>query len=99
MMGEQGPAEAWYEAINAISRMINVQPLPKEVLVAENDDWKLTINLTSDAIKVEQSELRRFEILAEGKKYLCFCILGPGGGIVGGMPEDQFIAEMKALSA
>lgn len=95
---EAGPSVAWYEAVKAIGRMANVQPLPKEVLTVENDDWKLTINLTGCAHNMGDHDLGRFEILTEGKKYLSFGILSPSGGMIGGMSEDQFIGEMQRLA-
>ncbi len=86
-----GPSVAWVESVEAIGRMAGVKPLPSEMVTVENDDWKLTINLTNK----QQCDLAPYDVLIEGKKYFAFGILAPSGGMVGGMSEDQLIDEMR----
>lgn len=92
------PAAAWFEALNVIARLTGQTPLPKEVLTVENDDWKLTLNNSKAAHLLQHGALGPFEIFVEGKKYLVFGVLAPFGGMLGGIAEDQFIAEMQAIS-
>jgi len=99
-MSESGPALAWVEAVNAAARIIDVVPLPKDMVSAESGDWKLTVNVTGAPCEMADGSgttLQPFDIFAQSTKYFVFAILSPSGGCIGGMPEDDFIAEMKSL--
>lgn len=97
-MSERGPSEAWSAAVFAVAAMFPEPPLPKQVIDVERGDWKLKLNNTERAVDLPHgTTLEPFEILAESKTCLAIGILGPGGGMLGGVPEDTFIAEMKAL--
>ncbi len=72
------------------------------LFAAERGDWKLTINASPEPVLPEgmSAELCAWTIFAENSRYLVFGLFGPAGGMIGGgMSEDQFIAEIKGLTA
>jgi len=94
----EGPAIAWVEAVGAVARLVGEVPLPRKMITVENGDWKLTLNNSGELHALaDGTELDKYDCLAEGKIYFSFAIVSPAGGCIGGMPEDQFIAEMKAM--
>lgn len=98
MDNQSGPSEAWFEAVHAVGRITGQTPLPKGLVVAENDDWKLSLNNSGEPLDLDGVDLGKFECFVEGKKYIVFGVVAPSGGMIGGMPEDQFIAEMQAIA-
>jgi hypothetical protein len=72
----------------------------KGVFVGERGDWKLTINASPEPAKPEwmNSTLMPWTIFAENTRYLVFGVFAPDGGMVGGMTEADFIAEIEALT-
>jgi len=101
-MSGRNPSLAWALAAQAIAFKLGVAPLPHGTSEAEVGRWRLAINATSLDLthKAEGKpdvELRPFEVYAEHLDYVAFGLLAPDGGVVGGYPEAQFIADMVAF--
>lgn len=94
-----GVSIAFVMAVDVIAQTIGQAPLPTGLNTAEAGDWKLTVNNSRETVKFGEHELQPFDMFAENKRYLAFGIFGPAGGMIGGMPEDQFIADMRSLGA
>jgi hypothetical protein len=94
-----GVSEAFVEAVGAISRYSNLKPLPAGVTAIETTEWKLAVNASLKATDHDGSPLGPYEVRAEHRDYLVIALLHPNGGMVGGgMPEDEFIEQMKAIA-
>lgn len=96
-MSEDRPiSEAYFLAVSAIGDQVG-KPLPKGINRATVGDWKLTLNASLEPVKLDDTTtLPAFELLAENTVYVAFATFGPYGGMIGGMTEDRFIADMKA---
>ncbi|WP_034157901.1 hypothetical protein [Sphingomonas sp. ERG5] len=73
-------------------------PLPLRGLVtAEAGDWKLTINASDEAKSIDgrRDPLEPFTIIAENTRYFAFGVICPGGGLIGGMSEAEFIEQIE----
>lgn len=99
-MSDRPISTAFAAAAGAIAAVLGISPI-KGLHVAETDGWKLTINASMEPVACEglPTPIGPYEIHAEGKIYLAFGVLDPFGGMVGGIDEDSFIAEMEAIAA
>lgn len=94
-----GVSVAFVMAVDVIAQTIGQTPLPPGLNTAEAGDWVLTVNNSREPATFGGQELQPWDMFAENKRYLAFGIFNPVGGMIGGMSEDQFIADMKALGA
>ncbi len=92
-----GVLEAFYAAVQAMATVIST-PFPKGINRATVGDWDLTLNTADEPMQADgiDDPVKPFEVYATNNKYLAFAILGPSGGAVGGMTEDEFIADLAA---
>jgi hypothetical protein len=98
-MGEQGISEAFTVAVEAIAKIAGVKPLPSGVTSVEAGDWTLTINASKDEVRHGEMDLAPYTVFANNKVYLAFALISPIDGAIGGMPESEFIDQMRALAA
>jgi hypothetical protein len=98
-MTAQGLSLAYLSAVDVIAKAIGKAPLPAGISTAEAGDWVLSINNGREPVMHDGNELGPWELFAESKKYLVFGIMNPVSGMLGGISEDMFIDEMKALDA
>lgn len=93
-------SEAFYVAVQAIASVIPA-PLPVGISQATVGDWSLTINTADEPVAIDGIEkpILPFEIYAKNNKYLAFAVIGPSGGAIGGMTEEQFIADLAPFGA
>lgn len=94
-----GVSIAFVMAVDVIARTFGQTPLPPGLSTAEAGDWELTVNNSPEPATYGEQELQPWDMFARNKRYLAFGIFSPVGGVIGGMPEDQFIADMEALGA
>lgn len=95
-----GIAEAYYETVSAIAAGIAERPLPDGINVRDTEDWHLAVNVGSEQRDHEGTPLRPYEALARHKQYLVLAMFGPDGGMIGGgMPEGEYIEQMRALAS
>jgi hypothetical protein len=99
-MAESLPiSDAYYEGVAAVVAAAGLRPLPKGVTAVEAGDWELAVNNGREPIDHDGSPLGAWELRAVHKVFLVIVILNPVGGCLGGgMPEDEFIAQMRAIS-
>lgn len=93
-MNNKGISEAFYEAVCAVGKAIGVKPLPVGLNEADVNGWHLTLNTSSDRI----DEHDPFTVKAVHQEYIGIAIFDPAGGMIGGIPEDRFIADMRAFN-
>ena len=93
-----GVSEAYFEACMAVGRLLKIKPLAPGLSVVETEEWAFGVNNSKEPVKHEGVDIEPFELVARHKVYLLFAVMGPAGGMIGGgMPEDEFIAQMKAI--
>lgn len=91
--------EAYYAAVEAVASKVEQRPLPHGINEIEAGDWKLALNASGQPIEHDGGNIPPWSVLAQHKVYFVIALLDPGGGTIGGgMPEDQFIADMQAIS-
>jgi hypothetical protein len=94
-----GVCEAFAEAVGAIARQSKTTPLPKGVTAVETPEWKLAVNASLEPVEHDGSPLGPYEVRAEHRKYFVIAVFDPNGGAIGGgLPENDFIEQMKAIS-
>ncbi len=94
-----GPSEAFYVAVAAMATVIPA-PFPVGLNTAEVGDWLLTINTGKEPLPFgDGPPIAPFEVRATNTRYLAFATLDPGGGLIGGMTEGQFIAGLAPFGA
>ena len=95
-----GVSEAYVEAVNAVASRVPERPLPNGINAIDTDDWHLALNASNEPHEHEGSPIGPYCLFARHKTYFILCILDPGGGAIGGgMPESEFIEQMKAIAA
>lgn len=99
-MADQPISEAFYAAVEAIAAIVGVSPI-RGLHQVETEGWKLTINASMQPVVCGDvaKPVGPYEIHAEGKIYLAVVIIDPFGGMLGGIDEASFIAEMQAITA
>jgi len=95
-------AEAFYEAMNAIAALAPEIPLPKGITAVETDKWRLAVNNSDEQADWEGdgcgAGIPPYSVAAIHKECVQMAIVDAAGGTIGGgMTEDQFIDEMKAI--
>jgi len=94
-----GVCEAFAEAVGAIARQSKTIPLPKGVTAVETPEWKLAVNASLQPVDYDGSPLGPYEVRAEHSQYFWIAVFDPNGGVIGGgLPEGDFIEQMKAIS-
>ncbi len=88
-----GISIAWLTACLAISQQLGEKPLAAGIREATIGDWLLRINNSAE----QQDELEPFEVELKHQRYCAMGLLSPSAGLMGGISEDQFLADMKAF--
>jgi hypothetical protein len=100
MAEDKGVAEAYYATVQAIAAGTTARPLPDGINVRETDDWHLAVNVGNDSREHEGAALRPYEAMARHKETVILAMFGPDGGVIGGgMSEDEYIEQMRAIGA
>lgn len=94
-----GVSVAFYMAADVIAKTVGQTPLPAGLTTVEVGDWILTINNGREPAVHDSHELGAFEVFAKSTRYLAFASFNPFGGMIGGMPEAQFIEDLEKLGA
>lgn len=94
---ENPPISAAYAAVmDVIGSRIPARPLPAGINTCDAGDWTLTVNCG----KVTLQDVPPWSVMAQHKVFFVIACLGPFDGVIGGgMEEDEFIEQMKALAA
>jgi len=93
-VSDQGISEAFYEAVCAVGKAIGKKPLPVGLNEADVNGWHLTLNSSADII----GDHEPFTVIAQHQEYIGVAVFDPAGGIIGGISEDQFVADMRAFN-
>ena len=95
MSGDPAPiSTAFYLAVAAVAAS-NGSPLPKGVSEATVGNWRLAVNNSREELPFNGHSLTPFTVYAENTVYLGFSLFDAYEGVFGGIPEDQFIADMR----
>jgi hypothetical protein len=94
MSGAIPISTAFYVAVAALAAA-NGAPLPAGISEAVVGDWKLAVNNGKEALPYNGQSLEPFTVYAENTVYIGFALFDAHEGLFGGIPEDQFIADMK----
>lgn len=92
-----GPSLAWATAAVAAVHALGVKRLPEDLVEATVGDWTLWINNTREEREVRNVKLQRFDVLAINNRFVGVAIISPSGGIVAGLDEARFIADMNVV--
>jgi hypothetical protein len=88
---ERPISAAFYLAAAAMGHKLG-RPLPKGISKTDIGDWTLTLNNGRD----ELEGVPGFNVQAAHNVYFGVALFSPYGGLIGGLPEDKFIEDMKA---
>jgi hypothetical protein len=96
----EGLCEAYVVAMEAIASRIPERPLPPGINEVEAGDWTLAVNVSGKPLPYSGADLSPYEVMAKHNVYFVLAGFGPRGGIIGGgMPETEFIEQMRAIAA
>ncbi|WP_294138357.1 hypothetical protein [Sphingomonas sp.] len=88
---------AFAAVVGALATVVEQRPITG-LHVGKVGDWTITLNASREPVMHLGKELPMWTAEVTNDRYLVVAMLDPTGGIVGGMPEDQFIAEMEAFA-
>jgi hypothetical protein len=92
-------AEAYFATVHAIASATALRPLADGINVRETPNWHLVVNVGRESREHEGTSLRPYEAMARHKELVVLAMFGPDGGCIGGgMSEDEYIEQMRALS-
>lgn len=101
-MADVAPNLAWACALEAFATVVRDRPFPKGLNEAEVGDWRMQVNASGEELTVPgyDTPIEAWGLVATHKDFLLIVVLGPGGGVIGGgMSEDAFIEQMRAIAA
>lgn len=90
------PCLAWSLASVAVGHVNGTRPMPKGISTARVNGWDLTVNNSREVIAHDGKDLAPFDVQCVHSELIAMGVFDPGGGLLGGYPEDQFIDDMKA---
>lgn len=92
-----GPCLAWALASAAIGHVNGTKPMPPGLNTARVGLWDIAINASgSETIEHDGRELAPFDMQCVHSELIAMGVFDPSGGMLGGYPEDEFIADMLA---
>ncbi len=90
---------AYLMAVDVIVRTLGKTPLPAGISTAEAGDWVLSVNNGATPSGVDGHALGPWQLAARNTRVFAHALLSPVGGMIGGMAESAFIAQMADLGA
>jgi hypothetical protein len=89
---------AFAATVGALATVIEQRPITG-LQVGKVGDWTIVLNASREPVMHDGEEMSMWSAKVTNDRFLVVAVLDPTGGIVGGMPEDQFIAEMEAFAS
>ena len=88
---------AYAAVVEALATVVHERPM-RGLHIGKVGDWTITLNASRDPVMHDGEEVSPWSAKVASDRYFVVAILNPISGMVGGMPEHEFVAEMEAFA-